>query len=405
MTDLATSETMAEAVRVAHPAPYLPDLPLRRYTEPDFYRAEIDHVFRRSWLFAGHESELPTPGSFRTLDLPFAPVVLTRAADGVVRAFLNACRHRGAPVVREEEGTARHLVCGYHSWTYELDGRLHKVPDEAGFGCLDHDARALRPVRCEQWGGFLYINLDPDAVPLSEDLAPLISRYSDLIEAPFRLISRTTAEWPCNWKVAVEAFMEGYHITTVHRRSAAGFLNPSECIVDLHPSGHGTMITPYNQAAIEGNAGVLDLFFPPDVARVSGTAPLYMNTVASFGVFPNLITPLDPSGFPMQLFWPTSPTTTRYEMAWYGLDWGDQPRPAGWDIKLATWDALVAEDYEMLGPIQRSLEAAAHSGIPLHRQERRIWHHHAEIDRRIGPAWDIPPELRVADLLAGDVQP
>lgn len=383
--------------------PKLPDLPLGRYTDESFFRLEIDRVFRRTWLFAGHVSEFPEPGSYRTVDLPYAPVIVARGHDGNLRGFLNACRHRGAPVVRDVEGKARLLVCQFHSWTYDLDGQLVRVPDERDFVGLVREERALATVRCETWGGFVFVNLDPDAPPLLEWLDALRRRYSDLMEAPFRLVTRKTYDIACNWKIAVEAFLELYHIKTVHAQTASYILDPAGGVMVLHPNGHSSMFSPFQDQVLAAGSPAMELFFPADVPRVATGTDIYSAANASFLIFPNLVTPTDVSGFPILLFWPTSVDRTRFDMVWYGLDWGEGPRPEGWEIKLATWDMLMEEDLRNLAPIQRSVEAAAHRGIPLNYQERRIWHFHAELDRGIG-ADRIPAELRVPDLLGDYVE-
>lgn len=394
-----------ERARTAPPDgfPKLPDLPLGRYTDESFLRHEIDGVFRRTWLFAGHVSEFPEPGCYRLVDLPYAPVIVARGNDGNLRAFLNACRHRGAPVVRDVEGKARLLVCQFHSWTYDLDGRLARVPDERDFVGLQREERALTTVRCETWGGFVFVNLDLDAPPLLEWLEPLQRRYSDLMEAPFRLVTRKTYDIACNWKIAVEAFLELYHIKTVHASTASYILDPAGGVMVLHPNGHSSMFSPFQDHVLAAGSPVMELFFPADVPRVAVGTDLYSAANASFLIFPNLVTPTDVSGFPILVFWPTSVGRTRFDMVWYGLDWGEGDRPEGWEIKLATWDMLMEEDLRNLEPIQRSVEAAAHRGIPLNYQERRIWHFHAELDRGIG-ADRIPAELRVPDLLGDYVE-
>ena len=123
----------------------------------------------------------------------------------------------------------------------------------------------------------------------------------------------------------------------------------------------------------------------------------------AYGIFPNLITPLDARGFPFLGFWPLTIDQTRLDITWFAADWGDGEMPAEqreiWDARLARFDTVMDEDYENLEPIQRSMETAAHGGQVINYQERRIWHVQAWIDKVIGPE-RIPEHLRVPDLLA-----
>ena len=125
----------------------VPLIPVERYRDRAMWDLERDHVFRRTWLFAGHVSELAEPGAYRTFERSGAPIVIVRGNDNEIRAFYNSCRHRGAPVVREACGTARRLICQYHSWSYDLEGTLRAVPDARNFVGLDTDALGLVPVR------------------------------------------------------------------------------------------------------------------------------------------------------------------------------------------------------------------------------------------------------------------
>jgi phenylpropionate dioxygenase-like ring-hydroxylating dioxygenase large terminal subunit len=379
--------------------PQLPDLPIGRYTDEAFHQLELRRVFRRSWLFAGHIAEYPEAGSYRVLDIPLAPIVAVRGKDGQLRAFLNTCRHRGAPVVREECGTAKHLVCQFHAWSYDLAGKLVGVFDERDFRGLEKEARALTPVRCESWGGFVFVNLDPDAPPLLEHLAPLVERYGDLIESPtLRPVLSRSWDLRCNWKVAIEAFMEIYHFKVVHKDSAGPFVDHRGGVMLLHPHGHSSGFTPYRMEAVQA-AGALEMFFPSGAPTVAGLSELYREANPSFTAFPNLVTPTDITGFPILVWYPLGVGCTRMQMHWYGPDWGQGDRPSAWEIKLASWDQLMAEDNRNLEPIQRSIDAAAHTGIPLNYQERRLWQFHVDIDRMIGPD-RVPEHLRVPDLLA-----
>ncbi|HEV7862762.1 MAG TPA: Rieske (2Fe-2S) protein, partial [Acidimicrobiia bacterium] len=152
--------------------PMLPDLPVGRYTDEELFRLEADGLFRRTWVYAGHESELPEPGSYLVFDRTGSPILIVRGQDRVVRAFYNTCRHRNAPVVNGSCGTARRLVCTFHSWAYDLEGSLVAVPDEFAFAGLDRSERGLGPGRCETWLGFIFDNEDSDAMPLLDFLGP-----------------------------------------------------------------------------------------------------------------------------------------------------------------------------------------------------------------------------------------
>lgn len=362
-----------EAGRTAPPEgfPRFPDLPLARYTDQGLYEAEIEAVFKRRWLFAGHLSEYPRTGSYRVLDVPFAPVVLVRGKDDMVRAFMNSCRHRGAPVVRDECGTSALLVCQFHSWTYDLTGKLLRTPggerDFIGFDCAE---RELAAVRCETWGDFLFINLDRDAAPLLEYVAPLTRRYDQFMNAPLVYLGTTPYHVNCNWKIAVEAFLETYHLKTVHPRTAAPVFDSSRTVMQLHPNGHSTMSSPYvPEMLAEGEDGELE--WSAAVPMISGLSEFFHVGHTHPMAFPNSIVSCDVKGFPVITMWPLDIDHTRMDVAWYGVDWGDGPRPEGWEARLAGLDVLMMEDVANMNPIQKSIRAAAHKGVPLSYQERR----------------------------------
>ena len=381
--------------------PALPDVPFERYRSRVFFEAEIDAVFGRTWLFIGHDSEFPGPGSYRTADLPSGPVVVVRQKDGSIRAFVNACRHRGAPVVRSSSGVTRLLTCQFHSWCYDLAGELCRVPEERDFVDLEKGARNLTQIRCERWGSFIFVNFDPNASSLEEWISPIASRFSEFSAPELRLLRRSAHDIPCNWKVAVEAFLEVYHLKTVHPTTVAQLLNGRASAIQLHPHGHSTIYTPYNRAVLEASSDSMNWFGDlPKLPRI----PEWLEAVnASALIFPNLVVPLESTGFPFLLFFPTSHNQTRFEIAWYAVDWGDD-LPAAWPARLDGFDKVIEEDLVNLAPIQRSVECARHHGIPLNYQERRIWHFNCEVDRLLD-AEHVFPALHLGDYLAGLVEP
>lgn len=385
--------------------PALPDLPLGRYTDDAMWRLEREHVFGRSWIFVAVDSELAEPGAYRTVDLAGRPLLLVRGDDGQVRAFHNACRHRGAPVVRDACGTCRLLVCQYHSWSYDLDGSLVRVPDQRDFVGLDPAARGLVPVRCEAWGHLLFVNLQPDAPSLRAWLGPLADELGPVMSSDLRVVGRLSTTHRCNWKVMAEGFLEVYHAKTIHPHTVAAILRPAGAAISLLPGGHSRMITPLSEQVIAaGRATHRGL---PRLGDRGAVGELFDVTNPAYGVFPNLITPLDDTGFPLLLFWPEAVDRTRLERLWLGPAEGVEPRHPSWDGRLAAFEVVMEEDTKNLEPIQRSVESAAHGGVPLNYQERRIWHFHATIDRMIAAAAGenaVPANLHVPDLLADWVE-
>ncbi len=379
--------------------PKLPDLPLGRYTDATLWDHERSIVFGRSWIFVAHASELAASGSYRSVDVAGRPLVLVRGDDGAVRGFFNACRHRGAPVVRDECGTCRLLVCQYHSWSYDYSGRLVRVPDERDFVGLQPDERSLVPVRCEAWGGWIFVNLDNDAPPLVDWLGVLATELAPVATADMRVVGRLSTTHRCNWKLMAEGFLEVYHAKTIHATTVANVLRPAGAAISLLPNGHSRMLTPLSAAVMEGGRES-----HRGLPVIEGLGEMYDITNPAYSLFPNLIVPFDKVGFPVLQFWPQSADTTRLERIWLAPTAGVEPvRHPTWDRRLDAFEVVMGEDTMNLEPIQRSVESAAHGGVPLNYQERRIWHFHATIDRMIG-ADHVAPELRVPDLLADWVE-
>ena len=392
-----------EAERAGPPDgfPALPDIPLGRYTDPAFQTLEAEHLFGRVWLYACHGSQVPTVGSYRLCDFGGAPVLLVRGEDGEVRAFRNACRHRGAPVVRAESGTARLLVCQFHSWSYDLAGRLVRVPDERDFVGLDPSCRGLPPVRTERWGNWHFVTFDDAADPLVEWLDPLPRLLPEVAAAPLRVIDEKRVLLECNWKVLAEAFLEVYHARTIHPKTVGPSLDTRGTVISLFDHGHQNMLSPVNRGTRGDHRELLPMW--------QGVTPIFegSDVQPAYGIFPNIITPLDARGFPVLGFWPLAIDKTRLDITWFAADWGDGDLPPDqreiWEARLKRFDTVMDEDYENLEPIQRSMETAAHGGQVINYQERRIWHVQAWIDKVIGPD-RIPEHLRVPDLLADWVE-
>jgi phenylpropionate dioxygenase-like ring-hydroxylating dioxygenase large terminal subunit len=392
LTDKLLDRIGAAKHRIPPPGfPALPDLPAARYVDPGFLALERACLWSTAWLYAAHASELPEAGSYRLWERGGAPVLLVRGADGRVRAFWNACRHRGGPLVCEPSGRVEGaLTCRYHGWTYDLDGRLTGVRDRRDFPALDPAARSLVPLRCEQLGDWIFVNADPHAEDLASHLGPVREYFARLSLEALRLVHRETYTVGCNFKLLLEGFLEVYHLKAVHAGTVDRFLEYRDTHIELWRNGHSCMLTANREAWRDPGARGL--------AEIPGTDELERNNNPSFLVFPNLVTPVSPTGLPLNLVWPLADATTLLEVVWFAPDWGDGPRPDIWERRLTNYDRILREDIALVERIQASAGGPGFRDMPLGYPERRIYHWHEELDRRIGPA-RIPEGLRVRPVL------
>jgi phenylpropionate dioxygenase-like ring-hydroxylating dioxygenase large terminal subunit len=191
-------------------------LPPACYTSPAFYKREVQTIFMRVWNFIGRADRIPNAGDYFTIEFTGVPVIIVRGKDGVVRAFANTCRHRGA-LLAEGEGNCRAFRCPYHSWTFDIDGSLMVAPEMEQTLDFKPEDWHLTPIRLEGWGGFIFINFDSDAAPLLDYLGDLPGKLASYRFDDMVCVRRKEYELACNWKIYVENAMEAYHIATVHR--------------------------------------------------------------------------------------------------------------------------------------------------------------------------------------------
>jgi phenylpropionate dioxygenase-like ring-hydroxylating dioxygenase large terminal subunit len=205
-------------------------LPWSWYSDPEVLRREQERIFRRAWQYACPADLVAEPGSYCAARVGHVPVVVVRDRDGTLRALLNVCRHRGS-IVAEGNGGRETLQCRYHAWTYGLDGRLRAAPRADREPGLDTSEIALLPLAVETWGPLVFVSPDPDAAPLAESLGPVAEALSEAVDAAsLRFHRRSEFELACNWKVAVENYLECYHCPVAH----PGF----SAVVDVTPKAY-----------------------------------------------------------------------------------------------------------------------------------------------------------------------
>ena len=194
-------------------------LPPACYTSEAFFKREIETIFMREWNFIGRVDYIPKAGDYYTVDFAGVPLLIMRGEDSEVRAFVNSCRHRGSKVATGKGSARKAIKCPYHGWVYGLDGELLGCAGMKATKNFDMADFPLLAVKTRIWGGFIFVNFDPD----SQSLESFLGNIGEVFES-YRLedmicTQRKEYEVPCNWKVYVENAMEAFHVPHVHRGS------------------------------------------------------------------------------------------------------------------------------------------------------------------------------------------
>jgi phenylpropionate dioxygenase-like ring-hydroxylating dioxygenase large terminal subunit len=193
------------------------DLPVERYISRAFFRREIEQLWPNAWQWACREEHLPEAGDSYVYDIGPYSVLIARMEDGSVKAFLNVCTHRGTRLIAAEGCSyTPAFSCPFHGWSWNLDGSVRNIPGQWDFPHTEGDSHRLAAVRCELWGGFIFINLDPDAAPLDDYLGVMKEHFSQFPLERRRIRAHVQKTLPANWKIAQEAFMEAYHNFETH---------------------------------------------------------------------------------------------------------------------------------------------------------------------------------------------
>jgi choline monooxygenase len=316
-----------------------PTLPYRWYSDPEIAALEREQIFKRSWQYVGHLGELDGPGSFFAAHAHGIPVVVALDKDGVLRAFLNVCRHRGAKLAegRQTRGT---IQCPYHAWTYGLDGCLRAAPRSNEDAAFDRDALGLVPVAVDVWGPFVFCNPDADAAPLADTLGdlPEIVRDHGLDVDALRFRERFTYTIRANWKVAIENYLECYHCQLNH----PGFVQAID-------ERRYRLVTHDMRAS---------QFAPPDPRALDGTAPFDARGPLAESQFHLLFPALKFNVLPghpnlsIGPVWPTGPQTCA---GFYDYFFGEDASE-DWIAQLYAFDAQVgAEDTGLVEAVQEGM--------------------------------------------------
>ncbi len=357
-------------------------VPVRTYIDERRYAREQEVLFRRSPVAVAHVSQLASPGDFVTHDATGLPLLVVRGDDGSLHAFLNVCRHRGNRVERQSCGREKKsFVCPYHAWTYGRDGRLQVIPHENGFDGVDRDARPLVRVPVGEAGGLVWVRASPSSSPedLRLDAAALLGEIDDEL-AGFgvpsgHVYSPQSAEREMNWKLAIDVFLETYHVRQTHKNTIYPLFFDNLGLVDR--------IGPHLRTVIPKRT-VRGLATEPD--EVAGSA-LRIHANVVYHLFPNTIVLIQPDHATVATAWPSGVARTRWMT--YTLvpePPVDEKARAYWDLNNAILHTATEEDLVIGEAIQKGLASGANEEVVFGAFEHALAHFHAEVARRVDSA-------------------
>ena len=352
--------------------------PTSRYLDLDRFALEKDILFRRRPVFAGLSVELPTPGSYKTMNLPGCPLVIARQADGTLKAFVNACLHRGANVAYDA-GSARTFVCKYHGWAYDLDGALRKVRGGDNFGRLDPSLhrscgggrrREVRPhVRARDPARRRRDPLDVDAILCG--LGPQFEEWNFEVqlEAPAIHEPVVTAS---NWKLAVDGYLEPYHFASLHKTTVAKYNNSNQATFDTYG--------PHSMSGFLGRK-VSELGKLPE-----SEWPLMRHVQRIYVLFPNVILSVMQDHVEYSLLLPgrTVAENVMHHNYFAYSDWTSTEVHEK-RFHNTQW-ILTAEDIPMAEEVHRNIAEGALESFYFGRNEPALQHFHKTIETEFAAA-------------------
>jgi choline monooxygenase len=429
----------AEFAERFHPlSPEQTRIPKQRYVSADFLRAEIDKVWKQAWQMACRVDDLPLPGDFMEYSIADQEYLIVRQEDGSFKALSNACRHRGN-MIKKGCGNATELRCQYHHWCWDLAGKLKEIPDRHFVsGVVDHEY-ALGEAACDTWGGFVFMNPAGATAPLLRDYLGKVADQLDPYHLD-RMVSTLAiqSDLACNWKVAVEAFLEVYHVQGIHPQLLPMLDDVNTAFELIGP--HSRMIVPFGvpsmrlehvddvevYEAFSGQSGSTvanrgykavdvntDALFDADGNFVAGNVQnvrqhLIARTAAKgvemghdysgltsdqllddwhYLIFPGLVFNTHAGGFLLFRIRPHATDPNRCLFDIWRFAWPDATKPAPepatptWvNQGAASFGQVLDQDFENLPRVQRGLHSDALGFVTLTAQEVRVSHVHTAVD-------------------------
>ncbi|SCW90573.1 Rieske [2Fe-2S] domain-containing protein [Sphingobium faniae] len=404
------------------------DLPTERFTSREFHDLEMKHMWPRVWQMACHEMDIPEVGDYITYEIGSRSFVIVRVQEDEIKAYPNACLHRGMQLV-DDQGHAAAFACRFHGWTWNLDGSLRRITERWDFPQTQGKKMCLPDVKVGRWGGFVFINPDPDAGSFEDFIGELPEHFRTAPLEDRRIALHVARIMPANWKVAMEAFLESYHVSPTHPQSVT-VSEYAETQYDIYGDNVSRLATVSVAPATASTKALSPQEFADYASRGTGREPIqlaegetYREALAQqrrdmvakvqgkpidhlsdvemldaieYYLFPNF---LPWHGFGLPIVYRFRPNGDRHDssiMEVYllaprdlsqpapkasPLEWLPDDRPFAEHAGLDRLGPIFDQDYENIVGVWKGLHSTYSPGLVLgHYQEARIRHYHKRID-------------------------
>lgn len=356
-------------------------LPAWTYHDPEFFELEKERVFASSWQVVCHVSDIPNTGDWHGLEYIGESVIVVRGKDGEVRAFTNVCRHRGSRIVDGSSGCAKKLICPYHAWTYELDGKLTGVPDSASYPGLDKANHGLAPVSMEIWRGFIFVRLKDEGPSVADMMAPYEAMVAPYRFEELKALGRVTMRpREVNWKNIGDNYSDGLHIPVAH---------PG--LTRLFGKSYGVEATPHvdrmwGDMEERPSDNWSERFYQRLLPPVPHLPEANQRHWLYFKLWPNVAFDIYPDQVDFMQWLPISPTTSLIREISYVLDDDRREMRAARYLNWRINRLVNAEDTALITRVQQGMSSRSFSMGPLSDKEVCLRHFCARMRETIPEA-------------------
>ncbi|HZQ20147.1 MAG TPA: aromatic ring-hydroxylating dioxygenase subunit alpha [Terriglobales bacterium] len=340
-------------------------LPGRYYTDPENFKEELERFYCQSWTCAGRAEQVRATGDYILREVHGESIIITRDREQNIRAFYNVCRHRGTRIVTEREGNfSGRIQCGYHGWTYGLDGKLIGAPHMNDGGSFCREDYPLNKVQAAEWDGHVFINLDPGSEPLELQLADLPAKFSQWRMGDLRLHKRILYDVKANWKLIILNYNECLHCPVMHPalNRLTNYLGADNELPQRTYIG-GTM---------GFNDGVETMSMDGKLRRdyLPGLNEDDRQKVCYYAILPNFLLSLHPDYMMTHTLWPRAVDRTEIICEWHFHPTEMSKPDFDANDAIEFWDLTNREDWRICELSQAGIQSRAYQPGPYsHREE------------------------------------